>query len=204
MHFTNKALCALEYDKIINMLASMASTEGAAAKARSLFPTDDYDTVLLRQRRTDDAKRLINAKGYPSFSAPETTVSSAERAYKGAVLSPRELLDIASLLYSARNLHDYMKTDKLFDTSLDEIFDRILVSRTLEEKTDSFFEVQIGWIGDLPVTIMVNHDERWFGCDEHTWNEVVIWNSVNDFVPVINPYLALNKLIDKCYNGGVQ
>ena len=134
MHFTNKALCALEYDKIINMLASMASTEGAAAKARSLFPTDDYDTVLLRQRRTDDAKRLINAKGYPSFSAPETTVSSAERAYKGAVLSPRELLDIASLLYSARSLHDYIKTDKLFDTSLDEIFDRILVSRTLEEK----------------------------------------------------------------------
>ena len=134
MHFTNKALSALEYDKIINMLASMASTEGAAAKAKALSPTDDYDTVLLRQRRTDDAKRLINAKGYPSFSAPETTVSSAERAYKGAVLSPRELLDIASLLYSARSLQDYIKTDKLFDTSLDEIFDRILVSRTLEDK----------------------------------------------------------------------
>ena len=134
MHFTNKALCALEYDKIINMLASMASTEGAASKARALSPTDDYDTVLLRQRRTDDAKRLINAKGYPSFSAPETTVSSAERAYKGAVLSPRELLDIASLLYSARSLQDYIKTDKLFDTSLDELFDRILVSRTLEER----------------------------------------------------------------------
>ena len=134
MHFTSKALIALEYDKIINMLASMASTDGAAAKAKALFPTDDYDTVLLRQKRTDDAKRLINAKGYPSFSAPESTVSSAERAYKGAVLSPRELLDIASLLYSARNLQDYIKTDKLFDTSLDELFDRILVSRTLEEK----------------------------------------------------------------------
>ena len=134
MHFTAKALSALEYDKIINMLASMASTDGAAAKARALSPTDDYDTVLLRQKRTDDAKRLINAKGYPSFSAPEGTVSSAERAYKGAVLSPRELLDIASLLYSARNLQDYIKTDKLFDTSLDELFDRILVSRTLEDK----------------------------------------------------------------------
>ncbi len=134
MHFTSKALSALEYDKIIDMLASMAATEGAASKARALSPTDDYDTVLLRQKRTDDAKRLINAKGYPSFSAPETTVSSAERAYKGAVLSPRELLDIASLLYSARNLQDYIKTDKLFDTSIDELFDRILVSRTLEDK----------------------------------------------------------------------
>ena len=134
MQYTGKALTALEYNKIIEMLASMASTEGAAAKARALSPTDDYETVLLRQRRTDDAKRLINAKGYPSFSAPESTVSSAERAYKGAVLSPRELLDIASLLYSARNLQDYIKTDKLFDTSLDELFDRILVSRTLEDK----------------------------------------------------------------------
>ncbi|MBE6537006.1 MAG: endonuclease MutS2 [Ruminococcaceae bacterium] len=134
MHFTSKALFALEYDKIIGMLASMAATEGAAAKARALSPTDDYDTVLTRQRRTDDAKRLINAKGYPSFSAPESTVSSAERAYKGAVLSPRELLDIASLLYSARNLQDYIKTDKTFDTSLDELFDRILVSRSLEDR----------------------------------------------------------------------
>ena len=134
MHFSARSLSALEYDKIINMLASMASTEGAAAKARALSPTDDYDTVLLRQKRTDDAKRLINAKGYPSFSAPESTVPSAERAYKGAVLSPRELLDIASLLYSARNLQDYIKTDKLFDTSIDELFDRILVSRNLETK----------------------------------------------------------------------
>ena len=104
MHFSTKTLSTLEYDKITEMLASMASTEGAAARARSLSPTDDYDTILLRQRRTDDAKRLINAKGYPSFSAPEGVVPSAERAYKGAVLSPRELLDIASLLYSSRML----------------------------------------------------------------------------------------------------
>ena len=134
MHFTEKTLLTLEYDKIIDMLAEVAPTESAASKARALTPTDDYDTVIMRQRRTEDAKRLINAKGYPTFSAPESVVSSAERAYKGAVLSPRELLDIASLLYSSRMLQDYIKTDKLFTTTLDELFDRILISRTLEEK----------------------------------------------------------------------
>ncbi|MBQ9069836.1 MAG: endonuclease MutS2 [Clostridia bacterium] len=134
MHFTEKTLSTLEYDKIVESLAEMAATEGAAAKALSLVPTDDYDTVVMRQRRTDDAKRLINAKGYPSFSAPESVVPSAERAYKGAVLSPRELLDVASLLYSARSLCDYISTDKTFDTSLDELFGRILVSRNLENK----------------------------------------------------------------------
>ena len=134
MLFTQKTLATLEYDKIIDMLAGLAATDGAKARARALTPSDDYDTVLLRQTRTDDAKRLIGAKGYPAFSAPECVVSAAERAYKGAVLSPRELLDIASLLFSARALVDYIGEDKLFDTSLDEIFARIISNRTLEDK----------------------------------------------------------------------
>ena len=134
MHFTAKTLTTLEYDKIIEMLAAVAPTEGAAAKARALVPTDDFDAVIIRQRRTDDAKKLIARSGYPTFSAPESTTGAAERAYKGAILSPKELLDIASLLYSARMLHDYINTDKQSATTLDELFDRILVSRTLEDK----------------------------------------------------------------------
>ncbi len=134
MHFTAKTLATLEFDKITDLLAELAATEGAAAKAKALSPSDDYDTVISRQMHTDDAKRLINAKGYPTFSAPESVISSADRAYKGAVLSPKDLLDIASLLYSARMLRDYINTDKPFDTSLDELFGRILVSRTLEDK----------------------------------------------------------------------
>ena len=134
MHFTAKTLSTLEFDKITELLAEMAPTEGAAAKARALAPSDDYDVIVMRQARTDDAKRLINAKGYPTFSAPDSVLSSADRAYKGATLSPKELLDIASLLYSARMMRDYINTDKLFDTTLDELFERILVSRNLEDK----------------------------------------------------------------------
>lgn len=134
MQFTTKTLSTLEYDKMIEMLAEHASTDGARARALSLMPSDDYRTVLERQTRTDDAKRLVNAKGYPSFSAPESTVSSAERAYKGAILSPRELLDVASLLHSTRMMLDYIDTDKLFDTSLDEIFRRMLPNRALEDR----------------------------------------------------------------------
>ena len=134
MQFTTKTLSTLEYDKMIEMLAEHASTDGARARALSLMPSDDYRTVLERQTRTDDAKRLVNAKGYPSFSAPQSTVSSAERAYKGAILSPRELLDVASLLHSTRMMLDYIDTDKLFDTSLDEIFRRMLPNRALEDR----------------------------------------------------------------------
>ncbi len=134
MLFTDKTLQTLEYDKILARLVECASTAGAKAKAASLTPSDDYETVLARQRRTEDAKRLISAKGYPPFSAPETVDAAAERAYKGATLSPKELLDAASLLYSARICLDYIHTDKPFETSLDEIFERLLPNRTLEEK----------------------------------------------------------------------
>ncbi|MBO5879984.1 MAG: endonuclease MutS2 [Clostridia bacterium] len=134
MLFTEKTYKILEFDKIIERLAECSATEGAKARAYSLYPSDDYETVVKRQTKTDDAKRLINAKGYPPFSAPESVVSSADRAYKGAVLSPRELLDIASLLRCARGMLDYINTDKPFTTSLDEIFARMLQNRTLEDK----------------------------------------------------------------------
>ena len=134
MAFSDKALLTLEFDKIKEMLAAGCSTEGAKAMAMALMPSTDYDTVKIRLAHTSDAKRLINAKGYPSFSAPESTVPAAERAYKGAVLSPRELLEVASLLYSSRVTLDYIHTDKPFTTSLDEIFERLMPSRETEDR----------------------------------------------------------------------
>ncbi len=134
MPFSSKMLRTLEFGKITAMLAEHASVSGAKGKALRLLPSEDYETVCKRQNRTEDAKRLIDHKGYPSFSADESVVSSSERAYKGAVLSPQELLSIASLLGSTRALLDYMHTDKLFDTCLDELFARLMPSRALEDR----------------------------------------------------------------------
>ena len=61
-------------------------------------------------------------------------VASAERAYKGAILSPTELLEIAALLRCARMMLDYINTDKPFETTLDAVFSRLLPNRALEER----------------------------------------------------------------------
>lgn len=134
MLFSEKTSSILEFDKILAMLVECAATDGAKSRCVSLTPTDDIELVRERQTRTDDAKRLINAKGYPSFCAPESTVGASERAYKGALLSPKELLDISSLLHSARLMLDYITVDKPFVTSLDHIFMRLIPKRELEEK----------------------------------------------------------------------
>ena len=46
MLFNQKTLKTLEFDKITDMLVECAATDGAKARARSLMPSEDYETVL--------------------------------------------------------------------------------------------------------------------------------------------------------------
>lgn len=129
-----KAINTLEYNKILEMLASCCHTEGAAAEAMKLRPTSDAERVKTLLAQTTDAKKLASIKGSPSFGTVKDVNPSLERADKGAILTTRELLDIADVLRTARALIDYINTDKKYETALDEIFDRLSVNRSLEEK----------------------------------------------------------------------
>ena len=134
MNISQKTLTTLEFDKIREMLAALCPTEGASQMARALYPDDRGEIVARRQRRTTDARRLVDAKGVAPFGTVHDMGDICERALKGAVLTPRELLDAAALLRSARNLLDYKRANHLFDTSLDEIFERLLPNHTLEDR----------------------------------------------------------------------
>ena len=134
MNFSDKTLKTLEFDKICEMLAECAPTEGARSMALCLMPSADITEVLRRQRRTTDARRLSDIKGMPSFGSVKDVSEACERAVKGAMLSTRELLDVAKILRASRVLVDYLQNNKPFDTSLDEIFSRLLPNRFLEDR----------------------------------------------------------------------
>lgn len=134
MSFSEKTLRTLEFDKICSMLEDCAETEGAKILARDLRPSEDTVTVLRRLRRTGDARRLADAKGAPSFGHIKDISGVCDRAEKGAVLSMRELLDTANVLRVARTLQDYHTGNHPFDTVLDEIFDRLIPNRRLEDR----------------------------------------------------------------------
>ena len=102
--------------------------------ALTLMPSGDIVEVLRRQRRTTDARRLSDAKGMPPFGSVKDVSESCDRAAKGAMLSTRELLEIARVLRSSRVLVDYLQNNKPFETSLDEVFSRLLPNRYLEER----------------------------------------------------------------------
>ncbi len=140
MSITEKTLITLEFDKIRTMLADCCTTSGAKALARRLSPISDATKVKELQTRTTDARRLADDKGLPPFGHVTDVGDICERAVKGAVLTTRELLDVAGVLRSARMLIDYIQANKRFDTSLDEVFMRLLPNRHLE---DSIFRAII-------------------------------------------------------------
>ena len=134
MQRNEKTYTTLEYDKVRAMLAATATTAGARERAQSLTPDDDADTVRTRLGCTGDAYKLLADKGMPSFGAVKDMADALERAGKGATLTTRELLDVGNLLRTSRGLLDYIRTNRHFDTVLDEVFERLLPDRRLEDK----------------------------------------------------------------------
>ncbi|MBQ9428203.1 MAG: endonuclease MutS2 [Clostridia bacterium] len=134
MLFTEKTLVMLEYDKIKEMLADCAFTAGAKSLALRLQPTGIERQVIYKQKATFDARRLAEAKGFPSFGGIVDVTSLLDKAKRGGMLIPAELLRIADLLRVTRGLHDYIREDKPFDTVLDESFSLLTPNRHLEEQ----------------------------------------------------------------------
>lgn len=129
-----KSVRILEYDKILYMLSSYAQTEGAKKRALSLSPSANKDTVLRRQELTDNAKAMFGIKGAPSFNSIPEILDTVEKAEKNSILSPREILDVASVLHTSRSLLEYIHTDAIKPCALSEIFERLVPNKSLESK----------------------------------------------------------------------
>lgn len=129
-----KSIITLEFNRIREILASHASCDGAKKMALELMPETRPDKVRMLLKNTTDAKNMSATKGAPSFSAVHDVADALERADKGAVLSPRELLDIAGLLRCARTLTDYANSPNMNAGSLAPIFSRLITDRKTEDR----------------------------------------------------------------------
>ncbi len=134
MNSKEKIIKTLEFDKITEMLAECALTEGSKKLARGIKESYDINVITRRQRQTTDAKTLLGYKGMPSFGGISDIGDAVERAVKGASLTTSELLSCANVARTARRIKDYTAGDVRDSTSLDELFDIITGIRTLEER----------------------------------------------------------------------
>lgn len=132
-HF-RKAVKTLEFGKITDMLADCAATAGAKKLAKELFPEGDVVRVKKLLAETAAARYLISKKNAPSFGGIKDVSDSIERAAKHGILTTGELIEIASVLRSARTVLDYIENDPADETAIDIIFRRLIPNRFLEEK----------------------------------------------------------------------
>ncbi len=132
-HF-KKALKTLEFNKVTDMLAACAPTEGAKLLARCLSPEADIVRVKRLQAETAAARYLMAKKGAPSFCSIKDSSDSIEKAAKHAILSTGELIEIGNILRTARTVLDYIDDQNAEQTCIDEIFNRLSPNRFLEEK----------------------------------------------------------------------
>ena len=130
----DKSISVLEFDKILNMLSAVAPTEGARKRALALQPTSNIESVKRRQQFTADAKYMVGIKGAPSFGNMPDILDSVEKAEKNSVLSPREILDVASVLHTTRSLIEYIHTDALKRCTLTDFFDVLVPNKPLEDR----------------------------------------------------------------------
>ncbi|MCX6067190.1 MAG: endonuclease MutS2 [Chloroflexi bacterium] len=99
----SKTLHVLEYHKILERLAANCDFSASAALARSLEPTTSYDTALLRQQETSEARKLISVQDV-SIGGAHDVRDKVQLARRGGVLEAVDLLDIKYTLISCREL----------------------------------------------------------------------------------------------------
>jgi DNA mismatch repair protein MutS2 len=101
-----KTLHVLEYSKVLDRLADFCDFSASADLARSLQPTPDYDTAVVRLAETTEARTLLVNSDLTIGGAHDIR-QQVDLAQHGGVLDPKEMLDVQSTLVSMRDLHRY-------------------------------------------------------------------------------------------------
>ncbi len=133
MDLYDKSLNVLELPAVLGMLAGEAVCGAAKEAALELRPSDDVFEIADRLKETTDAKRLISLKGTPPFAAISNVKGSLVRARLGGMLNTRELLEIAAVLRSARQMKGWSGLEGE-ENPLRDLFASLTVNKFLEEK----------------------------------------------------------------------
>lgn len=133
----NKVETVLEYDKIKSILMEYAVSSLAKEKIARMRPSSDEDLVKTLQRETSEGLALLNSGIKISLGGIKDIRNSLNLAKLGSVLSPGELLDIASTMRAARLIKSAWNEKKPADSVIiNEIVNGLNIFQSLEEKIE--------------------------------------------------------------------
>ncbi|PHA00741.1 endonuclease MutS2 [Bacillus pseudomycoides] len=104
-----RTLRVLEYDKIKEQLLEHVASSLGRDKVKGLMPSTNYEEVVELQETTDEAAKVIRLKGHVPLGGIFDIRPNVKRAKIGSMLSPHELLDIASTMYGSRQIKRFIE-----------------------------------------------------------------------------------------------
>ena len=133
-----KVLKILEFDKILDKLQEYTDSEQVKKRIYKLEPTSDINEAKERQRETtESSSTLLKLGNIPVSLSVSDMRNSVKRAEQGGVLSPRELLEIAKVLYVARRTKSYLGEISEECEILVTLRDKLLTAKALEDRINS-------------------------------------------------------------------
>ena len=107
----NKSFKVLEFDKIIDILKTKASSSLGLNKIEKLEPSSDFEEVKYRLQETTEAQSILIKRGHVSLGGIHDVLDKVKRAEIGASLDPGSLLMVADTLRAARVLANSLSGD---------------------------------------------------------------------------------------------
>ncbi len=128
-----KSLQTLEFPAVLDLLAAQAVSDETKERVRKIRPSTDRGEVNLLLQETTAARKMMDIHGAPALSNLRPVAASLQRAHLGGVLNTRELLQIASVLRTTRNVASYSGVGEE-KTCIHSIFKSLTPNKYLEEK----------------------------------------------------------------------
>ena len=106
-----KALRVLEYNKVLEMLVLKATSSLGKELCQNLKPSSDYDEVIAWQKETSEAANMMIQIGTPPIGPIFDLSTAVKLATIGGCLSPKQLLEVADSLRTARTVKKYLSSN---------------------------------------------------------------------------------------------
>ncbi|MBY0060852.1 MULTISPECIES: endonuclease MutS2 [Priestia] len=99
----------LEFNKVKEQLQKKVASSLGREKVANLIPSTQYEEVVKWQEATDEATTVLRLRGNVPLGGIFDVRPSVKRAEIGGTLSSNELLDVASTIYAARQIKQFIE-----------------------------------------------------------------------------------------------
>lgn len=123
----------LEFDKVIDRVAKLTSSDPGRSFARQIAPRTDRAWIQLELQRVSEAKELFIAEGTVPLDGIKDIAPALSRSLiENHILTASELLDVASTLSATRTLHAFLSKRKSMFPRLAAYTERLLFDKVVE------------------------------------------------------------------------